>query len=380
MKRAFECGSDMCTKHRGAGGPIARLNIGGKIFDTTPDTLAGCPYFKQFLSGKELGHRFDEDGRLFVDRNGDLFSHILEYLRSRRRPPQHIIDGQKNALLAECAFYCMDELIGNIHGELSVLDLRRQDKTLRDEEQKAMCSLSRGTSNLLLDIHNVDRTPLPKEALQLPLLFTRKYVQPEINGGFAHFVQQLDMFSGGLVSSLKGNRHIVFAGGAVLGALTGTSAGDIDIFLTAPPAEALAILKQIMLSVQRNQALTSGNKSRILVTRSRNAVTFYRVCSSGGSPSLSAPPVQVILTLNTCIMDLLGRFDVDCCCVAWAAEDDKVVCTPRGLRALRPAVAIAAMIPCYGHTTAVAVVVSVAVVIAAAASINVSTANSVAVL
>jgi hypothetical protein len=343
MQREIGCERARCVKRKVGGRPIVRLNVGGKLFDTTPDTLSACPFFIQFLLGTEIGHSFDKDGRLFVDRNGDLFSHILQYLRSRRRPPKHVLDEHKSALLTECAFYCMYELAGSIRGELSILDLRPQDRAMRLEENFARAQLYRGDSDLLLNVHSMDCTPLPKEALQLQLLFIEKSIQRTVQGGFEDFVKQLDIFSGGLVASLRGTKHVVFAGGAVLGALTGTCTGDLDIFLTAPPGEALAVFQQIMLVVQQNHVRTPGSKSRILVTRSRNAVTFYRMCNDGGSPCLTAPPVQVILTLSSDIFDLLRRFDIDCCCMAWAADGDKVVCTPRGLRALRPVLAIAAI-------------------------------------
>ena len=44
-----------------------------------------------------------QDGRTFVDRSGDLFAHILHYLRTKQLPSQRDIDNHKEALIAECA-------------------------------------------------------------------------------------------------------------------------------------------------------------------------------------------------------------------------------------------------------------------------------------
>ena len=80
---------------------------------------------------------------------------------------------------------------------------------------------------------------------------------------------------------------LVIAGGAVIGALTSCPAGDVDIFLRTSADEAEATLTRIFEAVQRNQGKIA--KKRLMVTRSRNAISFYRV--SGERVVL--PPVQV---------------------------------------------------------------------------------------
>jgi len=64
---------------------IVCVNVGGVIFNTSSNTLRKAPFFDSMLRyTKEgaLGATFDELGNLFVDRSGDLFGYILEYLRS----------------------------------------------------------------------------------------------------------------------------------------------------------------------------------------------------------------------------------------------------------------------------------------------------------
>ena len=79
----------------------------------------------------------------------------------------------------------------------------------------------------------------------------------------------------------------------MLGALTGCPAGDVDIFLRMPVDKAEDALSKIFEALQRSQARISKQK-RIMVTRSKNAVTFYRVAAQCGA-ALDRPPVQVAL-------------------------------------------------------------------------------------
>ena len=80
---------------------ILKLNVGGKAFHTTAETLSLCDYFKPVLDGR-LQHGTDEHGRLFIDRSPELFAIILQFLRSCQRPAA-VVD--KLALMHECEFF-----------------------------------------------------------------------------------------------------------------------------------------------------------------------------------------------------------------------------------------------------------------------------------
>ena len=54
---------------------ILRLNVGGRTFDTSPDTVSGATFFRSSLEG-HIGIRADADGRYFIDRSGKLFDVI----------------------------------------------------------------------------------------------------------------------------------------------------------------------------------------------------------------------------------------------------------------------------------------------------------------
>ena len=86
-------------------------------FETLRETIAEIPYFQPLLCAR-FAHDSDENGDVFVDRSGDHFAVILQYLRTRQRPSEPILARQASALLDECAFYGLDPLTQKIKGEL----------------------------------------------------------------------------------------------------------------------------------------------------------------------------------------------------------------------------------------------------------------------
>jgi len=64
---------------------IITINVGGKLFTTTTETLYRSKYFKDISDGKTKCER-DEDGYIFLDRCPKAFSHVLNFLRDDRYP------------------------------------------------------------------------------------------------------------------------------------------------------------------------------------------------------------------------------------------------------------------------------------------------------
>ena len=59
---------------------IISLDVGGMKFKTTNTTLNKSAYFKALLSGK-FGDRVQSDGSYFIDRDGEYFKYLLNYMR-----------------------------------------------------------------------------------------------------------------------------------------------------------------------------------------------------------------------------------------------------------------------------------------------------------
>jgi hypothetical protein len=80
-----------------------RLNVGGKIFDVSMETINYFQYLQARLCDN-FQSPLDEAGQLFVDRCPQLFEVLLQSVRSLTRPRQRYILERKPDLLAECEF------------------------------------------------------------------------------------------------------------------------------------------------------------------------------------------------------------------------------------------------------------------------------------
>ena len=69
-----------------------------------------------------------------------------------------------------------------------------------------------------------------------------------------------------------------------------------------------------------------GDNARLLVTRSRAAVTLFK--------HNKGAPIQVILSTYSSVEELLASFDVDAACCAYVLGTGQFVCSARGRRAL----------------------------------------------
>ena len=320
--------SSDASDHKRLRADTIRLSVGGRVFQTAPETLVKAEYFQPILHGR-IGHAVDDSGAFFIDRDGDLFGIILQWLRTYDRPSQRTLERYGDALLEECRFYGEETLPQVIRGDLAPnFYLKAEDRAILEEEDRAREDKDAG-AKLLIDVHAVDTTPRERALLEQPLILD-KTPRPQSVVDFRTFYTRLNALSAGVLAELRGIPNLVFAGGAVVAALTNGHASDIDIFLTCDPKDGEQRLRDIYAGVQRAHA-TRKKKQRFMVTRSKCAVTFF--LSSVPSDTL---PIQVITATHASTQDVILNFDVDCCCFAYApSEGERVVCTRRGLRALR---------------------------------------------
>ena len=90
------------------------------------------------------------------------------------------------------------------------------------------------------------------------------------------------------------------------------------------------MLPRIYDLVRQQWTLKRANVQKLVITRSKHAVTLFRVCQG----VLFGFPIQIILSVYDNIAHLLSTFDLDSCAVAYVPGSG-VYCTPRALRALR---------------------------------------------
>ena len=104
-------------------------------------------------------------------------------------------------------------------------------------------------------------------------------------------------------------------------------AGDVDIFLVGAKAgDELAVLGKIYDITMAACQHLRGDNARLLVMRSRSAVTLFR--------GDKGAPLQVILNTYNCVEELLAGFDVDCACCAYVLGTGQFVCSARCRRSL----------------------------------------------
>jgi hypothetical protein len=101
---------------------VLLLNVGGKFYKTTLQTLYGKTqglflpqhaYLRDFCEGYTNRRGpptvlYDEEGRLFIDRNGEYFHYILEFLRTGNRYLNALTQMQLHRINQEALFYLGD--------------------------------------------------------------------------------------------------------------------------------------------------------------------------------------------------------------------------------------------------------------------------------
>uniref|UniRef100_A0A3Q3WDK2 BTB domain-containing protein n=1 Tax=Mola mola TaxID=94237 RepID=A0A3Q3WDK2_MOLML len=90
-------------------GDIIHLNVGGKRFSTSRQTLTWVPdsFFSSLLSGR-ISTLKDETGAIFIDRDPSLFATILNFLRTKELYPRSI---SVHMLMHEAEFYGITPLV-----------------------------------------------------------------------------------------------------------------------------------------------------------------------------------------------------------------------------------------------------------------------------
>lgn len=90
-------------------GDIIHLNVGGKRFSTSRQTLTWVPdsFFSSLLSGR-ISTLKDETGAIFIDRDPSLFATILNFLRTKELHPRSI---DVHLLMHEAEFYGITPLV-----------------------------------------------------------------------------------------------------------------------------------------------------------------------------------------------------------------------------------------------------------------------------
>ncbi|XP_064438007.1 SH3KBP1-binding protein 1 isoform X4 [Mirounga angustirostris] len=93
----------------GPPGEVIHLNVGGKRFSTSRQTLTWIPdsFFSSLLSGR-ISTLKDETGAIFIDRDPTVFAPILNFLRTKELDSRGV---HGSSLLHEAQFYGLTPLV-----------------------------------------------------------------------------------------------------------------------------------------------------------------------------------------------------------------------------------------------------------------------------
>ena len=198
-----------------------RLNVGGKVFDVSMETINAFQYLRARL-GQNFRPPVDATGELFVDRCPELFEVLLQSVRSLTRPRQSYIVERKRDLLAECDFYGVsDWLPQSILGNTASVFFHPEDRAIAAAERA-------GEMDLLDPFKNVF---VPKHApnLDMTVLLVDRFPRANFDCPTAEvLLQRLDNLTKGVMSQID-VPGVIAAGGAVAYALTGCHGTCTDV-------------------------------------------------------------------------------------------------------------------------------------------------------
>ena len=224
VRASFVLRLSMAKRLRVDAVPIAsaiRLNVGGKVFDMTMETINSFQYLQARL-GQNFRPSVDAAGELFVDRCPELFEVLLQSVRSLTRPRQSYIMERKRDLLAECDFYGVsDWLPQSILGNTAGVFFRPEDRAIATAERTA-------EMDLLDPFKNVFISKNPSH-LDMAILLNEHFPRADFDCPSAEvLLQRLDELTKGVVRKIT-VPGVIAAGGAVVHALTGCHGRCTDV-------------------------------------------------------------------------------------------------------------------------------------------------------
>ncbi|CAF0886125.1 unnamed protein product [Adineta steineri] len=122
---------------------VVTLNVGGTIYTTRIDTLTweNNTFFTTLFSRRWELERDPHNNSIFIDRNGKLFEHILDYLRTRILPNDIMTNEPfRQRLIIETEYFC-------IHSLIYILTEPERKCQQKKEEEEEFFSIDKGFPN-----------------------------------------------------------------------------------------------------------------------------------------------------------------------------------------------------------------------------------------
>mmetsp|Transcript_16914 Transcript_16914/g.34424 ORF Transcript_16914/g.34424 Transcript_16914/m.34424 type:complete len:218 (+) Transcript_16914:68-721(+) len=196
-----------CTLQGTVSFGTVNLNVGGHHYSTTRETLvlrAPESMLAAMFSGRH--HQpLDKNGSIFIDRDGQRFRHILNYLRTGS-VPSFDASWRYEELMEEADYFALDELRALVEGKVE--EFQRQRDELEKQQRAADC---KPLSVTVLQ-HQPPTTPAPHLMGSNPRMAIDPATVPS-NGGSEENGARMN-FSGG--PSLGGDDRVTTPRGGIL--------------------------------------------------------------------------------------------------------------------------------------------------------------------
>ena len=241
-KRSLEASLEEEEKRRRRVSSVIKLNVGGVVHSFSRDTcLSRFPreslLWQLVREDASLGQGVDEEGALFVERDGERFRVIADYLRGTAvHDLVGVTPATRSALRADADYFGLPELATGLRRSYDpfALELREQEQRaerIAFREKLRVCrsdgvvaAAQKLDEDFLICLEDMTYVPFDEKRLNgLPLLFAEERKPREIlqMPTPEQMLRRLDAFSGGVLEAIKDPEtgrfpeHLFFAGGAV---------------------------------------------------------------------------------------------------------------------------------------------------------------------
>ncbi|CAI4231450.1 unnamed protein product [Auanema sp. JU1783] len=125
--------------------PTIILDVGGVLYKTRISTLCSADGYFRDLFRRDWHNELDENKNLFIDRDGEVFNIILNFLRDGFSSPLPNDDYTLMCLLQEARYYRLSDLMKLVERKLSYDDLPLKEKNKKPLKTKQRDTLLKKT-------------------------------------------------------------------------------------------------------------------------------------------------------------------------------------------------------------------------------------------
>lgn len=138
-----------------------KLNVGGRLFSTSLDTLTKQDNMLRAMFSGRLDVSTDADGYILIDRCGRHFEFLLNYLRDDDPTYVQIVLQDKSELelfeiLKEAKFYCMQPLVAMIEQKIM---LSKAQSAAEPYFGPSVVSMITSKADLIKILNSTDKVP-----------------------------------------------------------------------------------------------------------------------------------------------------------------------------------------------------------------------------